>query len=245
MVESTELSKNELLDRARCLIDELEKGNMSEANKLLDDLTTVRESGLFKDIGKLTRELHDSISSFHLDVKFSQFTETDIPDAKERLNYVIDMTDKSAHRTLTAVENTLPIAGDLKDSSTHLVNEWKRFLARNMPYEEFKPFSKKIGTFLEKVENDSDQLKEKLSEVLMAQDFQDLTGQIIRRVISLVTDVEDNLVNLIKITGGQKIEGNLEDKDILEGPILPEQKKDKTYVAGQDEVDDLLSSLGF
>jgi chemotaxis protein CheZ len=237
----------EVLALAKSLVEKLETGATEDAHAILDELTKVRESLLYQEIGKLTRELHNSLTSFHVDTHITALAEKDIPDARERLRYVVSMTDEAANRTLTAVEDSIPACDQLNTRVTEINDAWGRLLRREMSADEFRQLSKTLTDYLSLSSNDIGTIKNGLNEVLMAQDFQDLTGQIIHRVIDLVEDVENNLVGLIKVAG-QKIEAPsyVEHKpDVTPvGPAVP-GLDDDGRVSGQDEVDDLLSSLGF
>lgn len=237
------------LSQAKTLVQQLEKGNLEQAVAIVDGLTKMRESALFQELGKLTRELHDTLSNFHVDARLAKLTESDIPDAKERLNHVIQMTEDAANRTLSVVEGTLPRAEELERKALALKQQWDRFRNRDMKVEEFRGLSKEIDEFLTWTSVNATAINSGLSEVMMAQGFQDLTGQIIRRVITLVQDVEENLVSLIRLAGPQfaakeqPVEGA---KHIeAEGPQVPGVKCAAEVVSGQDDVDALLSSLGF
>jgi len=243
-MENLEQVKEEILLKARELIAELEAGNEEKVSSLLENISKLHESSLFSELGKLTRELHNAISSFHLDVRLTDIAEQEIPDAKERLNYVIDMTDKSAHKVLNLVEDSLPLADDVCSTAHALQELWRRFMAKDMSVEEFREVAFQLKDFFVQVEDSSKQLKSNLSEVVMAQDYQDLTGQIIRRVINLVQDVENNLVNLIRISGGEQLPSEPVPERQLAGPAVPNVDTED-QLSGQDDVDDLLSSLGF
>ena len=252
MEPATKTDSNLLLDQARTLVTELEAGNDSAAGGLIEELSRMREQTLFQELGKMTRQLHDSLTSFALDSRMQSMAESDIPDAKARLNHVINMTEESANRTLSAVEGTLPIAEQLQDQANTLHEKWDRFRNKDMNVEEFRGMSQEIGDFLDVTVTHASQIHGNLSEVMMAQGFQDLTGQIIRRVITLVTEVEDNLVELIRLSGdaeaGMQNAGDAEKtEDVMQGigPQGPGVSDDGGSVSGQDEVDDLLSSLGF
>jgi len=248
-----EVEDDDSLTQARQLVRELEDGNSDAASQLLDDLARQRDSGLFREIGKLTRELHDALNGFQLDSKISSLAEHDIPDAKERLSYVITMTEQAAHRTLTAVEESLPIASELQNRARDLSEKWTRFRRKDMDVNEFRALVPEIDSFLELTNGHASKLNASLSDVMMAQDFQDITGQIIRRVINLVKDVEDNLVGLIRISGQRMApaekaatkSGSLsEELSRGIGPQVPGLDH-ADVVHSQDDVDDLLSSLGF
>ncbi len=251
-------SKNNdaMLTQARSLVAELEAGNVIAAEQVIDELGRIREQSLFRELGKMTRQLHDSLTSFAVDSRMHSLAESDIPDAKARLNHVITMTEDSANRTLTAVESTLPIAEQLQRSAGDLHEKWGRFRNKDMNVDEFRSMSKEIDDFLSVTCDNAGQIHGNLSEVMMAQGFQDLTGQIIRRVINLVQEVEDNLVELIRLSGGietevateqMAAEKSAQDADLMQGlgPRVPGTSENAGSVSGQDEVDDLLSSLGF
>jgi chemotaxis protein CheZ len=242
-----------VLEQARALVSELEAGNTSAAENLIDDLGRMREQNLFRELGKMTRQLHDALNSFAVDSRMVSLAESDIPDAKARLNHVIAMTEESANRTLTAVEGTLPIAEQLQEQANTLHEKWGRFCNKGMRVEEFRDMSKEIDGFLGLTKGHAGKIHSNLSDVMMAQGFQDLTGQIIRRVITLVQEVEDNLVELIRLSGGARVDrqGKVreieQESDLMRGigPQVPGVDAGGGSVSGQDEVDDLLSSLGF
>lgn len=239
------LVNQELLNRARQLVEHLESGNVDAATGVLDELTLLRESELFKEVGKLTRQVHDALVNFEFDETVQSLASCDISDAKERLNYVITMTSQSANRTLNAVEEAFPPCERMAEEACRLNEEWQRFMRREMNVDDFRLISRDIGAFLADTEQSVSRLKDNLNEVLMAQEFQDLTGQIINRVIRLVEDVESGLVRLIRITGSAKAQSTSESQeDYLAGPQVPTIMS-SSAVNSQDEVDDLLSSLGF
>jgi len=256
MEPAKKMDNDALLSQARSLVAELEAGNAASAEKMIEELGRIREQTLFRELGKMTRQLHDSLTSFALDSRMQSLAESDIPDAKARLNHVITMTEDSANRTLTAVEGTLPIAEQLQTSANDLHAKWERFRNKDMNVDEFRSMSREIDSFLGATCEHAGQIHGNLSEVMMAQDFQDLTGQIIRRVINLVQEVEDNLVELIRLSGGIEAEDRVDkgvkqdqpgDAQLMQGlgPQVPGVSDAGATVSGQDEVDDLLSSLGF
>lgn len=247
-MESTGLEGNqECLGMARLLIAHMEAGNTEQADRVLNELTRMREYVLFQELGKLTREFHESLNSFRGDARIAQLAGEEIPETKERLKHVITLTEEAAGKTLTVVEDAVPLCDLLGQRARDINHAWQRFTRREMEAEEFRDLSKELGGFFQELDAGMAELKSGLTEVLMAQDYQDLTGQIINRVISLVSDLENNLVNLIRISGqdmSSTKEAKNNDKNKLEGPQIPTIKQDDA-VSGQDEVDELLSSLGF
>jgi chemotaxis protein CheZ len=240
----TENVQGEWLSLAKELVAVLEQDDADRADAIMEKIARTRETVLFQDMGRLTRQLHDSMNNFSTDTKIFDWAENDIPDAKERLNYVISMTEKSAHQTLTAVESLRPISQKLNDQANILAGNWERFLSKDMPFAEFKDMSKEITQYFNQSVNSLADIQSGLDEILMAQGFQDVTGQIIRRVIKLVQDVETSMVELIKISGGKTDHSH--DELELPGPAVPGiDDKKGDVVTSQDDVDDLLSSLGF
>jgi chemotaxis protein CheZ len=239
------------LAAARTLVASIEAGDGAAVEKGIDELTNIRETALFKELGVLTRELHESIKAFKLDTRLSDIASTEIPDARERLNYVISMTDQAAHRTLTAIEESVPLVSGLTAHSVSLHTQWRRFRNRDLSVEAFRQLSRDLDAFLEQAVADGARVQSHLGDALMAQDFQDLTGQIIRRVINLVQEVEENLVQLVRISGArmgeekpEAADNRKEDRIVAEGPRIP-GRATADLIQGQDDVDDLLSSLGF
>lgn len=244
--------EDEKLELARDLVARLEAGQDEDALTLIAQLAGFRDSLLFQEVGRLTRELHDAINSFVMDSNLDDIASNEMPNAAERLTHVIDMTEEAANTTLTAVEEAMPTAEALRSDSQHLAASWERFKAREMDVNDFRSLSRELEVFLQDTQENADVLNSKLSEVLMAQGYQDLTGQTIRKVIDLVHDVEGKLVELVRLSGvvrtpgtGKAAKEAPQGADIkAQGPIIPGIDK-VDAVQGQDEVDDLLSSLGF
>jgi len=235
------------IGRVRELLAHLESGNTNETDRLLGDIAHEHDTGLFQEVGRLTRELHEALNAFRYDTRLMDLANVDIPDAKERLHYVIDMTEQAASRTLNTVEQSKPVCEEIRARAHGIHEDWQRFMQRKMDVTEFRALSARLDEFLPWAEGSATRISDNLSEALMAQGFQDLTGQIIRRVIKLVEEVEGNLVNLIRISGqklGSGPEPSAKPADTLDGPQIP-GKRQADAVSGQDEVDDLLSSLGF
>lgn len=239
------------LEQARELVQLLEMGEQDIANQLVQQLGMPGSSELFAEVGKLTRQLHDSLKNFQVDPSLNVLLEEDIPDAKKRLNHVIDMTEQAANRTMDAVESCLPIADQLNQHLNGLLPRWQKLMQRDLALGEFKQLCHNMDGFLHETVAESNRLNMLLTDVLMAQDYQDLTGQILRRVIELVREVEDSLIGLLTAFGNANLpasEPKSPRKKIqaseAEGPIIDTDGRDDV-VTGQDDVDDLLSSLGF
>lgn len=239
------------LDQAKLLVQHLESNDVGAANDIVQELACRSSTELFSEVGKLTRQLHDSLTTFKLD-EISSLTKSGMPDARSRLEYVIEETNKAANTTMDAVERSMPLAEHLNDRLVKVMPEWKKLMSRQLELGEFKSLCFELDRLLTEATNDSKALNSALTEVLMAQSYQDLTGQVINKVIDLVQEVEDHLVELVSTfalkdtvqepTQQEKKESvsNIE----AEGPIIDAASRDDV-AQSQDDVDDLLSSLGF
>ena len=179
-------SPDEKLLLAKALVAHLETGNDESAGSVITELAGFSDNLLFQEIGRLTRELHNAINGFMMDARLADIAENDIPDAAERLRYVITTTEQAANTTLNAVEESLPLADSLRHDARHLAEQWQRFNSRQLSVDDFRGLSGELSQFFNATESNATALHDKLSEVLMAQSYQDITGQIIRKVIDLV-----------------------------------------------------------
>lgn len=243
-------SESDILAHAEEMVRAMQQGNAEQVSNLLDYISSARESGLYNEVGKMARQLHDAMEAFCSETRIDELAEDEIPDARSRLHHVITLTQQSADRSLTAVENTMPKCDSLSGRIDELGKSWQNFKKREMTVEQFRELSTQLENFFVEAEKDTGDIRAGLNEIMMAQDFQDLTGQIITRVIELVEEVEGNLVELVRITGKKISSPEAQDNKTeisgveAEGPQVPGIGS-KTAVSGQDEVDDLLSSLGF
>lgn len=246
---SSETAPQISLEEAKALVAALESGDKTTANAILMGVAAPEQKELFAEVGKLTRQLHDSLSNFQLDPKIANLATDDIPDAKERLSYVMSLTEKAANRTMDAVDASLPLADKINSDISSLKPEWDKLMQRQLELGEFKVLCTSVNEFMQTAEKDAAQIHLYMTEIMMAQDFQDLTGQVIKRVIELVKEVEDSLIHLLTVFGEPSRETVNEvkaavDNNGVEGPIIDAETREDA-VSNQDEVDDLLSSLGF
>ncbi|MBV1873989.1 MAG: protein phosphatase CheZ [Gammaproteobacteria bacterium] len=251
-------SNDEILLHAKKLIDQLEGGRSHEAYQVIAELNKARDINLFSEIGRLTRSLHDAMSEFYIDINIDRDNRSEvsqIADAPDRLHYVIELTEAAANKTMDKVEETIPVGKKIQANAEELKPEWDKVLSGEIKPQEFRELHKKMGAFIDSTIESSQTVNAALSDILLAQDYQDLTGQVIKRVISLVQGLETSLVDLVKmaasveqivgITPPDLSAGGIDAKDVVpEGPVV-NAKSREDVVSGQDDVDDLLSSLGF
>lgn len=248
-----------LKKHAEELVESLEKGRFGDAVQLIHQLNQTRDRGLYQEVGKLTRELHSAIVSFQIDPRMPQAEEvSQITDATERLSYVVKLTEGAANRTMDLVEQGTPVLNELAIEAQNLSVDWQRFMRREVAASEFRDLVKRVDSFLTHSAEGNRQVAGYLNDILLAQDYQDLTGQVIKRVTALVTEVESNLLKLVLMASQvDRFAGIEHDHQQLraekdqekhptrgEGPQIHADKREDV-VSGQDDVDDLLSSLGF
>jgi len=264
-----------LQEKAEQLISELNKGDIGSALQVINELQQAKHQAFYNEIGQLTRGLHDAINSFSSDMesdnKLDSTTLSGMDDASDRLNYVIEITEKTSHETMDRVDASLELIDKLDGQSVRfkdllsLVGQLEgEFDALNGVYD-------RTCQVKQESEETIQDLKSQLTEILLAQSSQDISGQLIRRVISLLTQVQTGLVQLIDMAA--KVE-NLSAAELggikktITSPQVEPKKTDKSaisddatkapkaegpqinaeapgVVAGQDDVDELLSSLGF
>jgi chemotaxis protein CheZ len=244
------------LEDAKKLVTLIESGDNQSAHELLESASGQSSVELFAEVGKLTRQLHDSLNNFQLVPRIINMANEDIPDAQTRLNYVIEATEEAANKTMDLVDSCMPIAEKMHNGIVNILPQWNKLMSRELQLGEFNILVNEMDSFLKDGNDESAKLTGLLSEVLLAQGYQDLTGQIIRRVIELVKEVEDNLVYMLTMFGGvepkdsfrvvEKPNKSQNEADIIkaEGPILDADSREDV-ASNQDDVDDLLSSLGF
>ncbi len=251
-------SENRLLTLAQDYVRQLEAGEDSEAAQTLAQINQMQADGrqdtdsvLFQQVGQLTRDLHDSMKTFMQDSQMMSLMQEDMPDARQRLNHVIELTEQSAHNTLASIEHSAPLIELLQKRAAELREELQRNASDNNETTSTPLYlTEELDAFLARVADDAGKISGDLNAIMMAQGYQDLTGQIIQRVITLVQDVERNLVSLLQLgveTGLQPEakDDSAEADRIGHGPAIPGADKASGRCESQDDVDDLLSTLGF
>lgn len=211
----------------------------------LDALLQRRERMLFLDLRKLTGDLQSALQRFRMDPRLIDLAQKDVPDARLRLDHVLSLTDEAAHRTLDLVEQSGPLAERTSRRAVDLIELWKRFRERKIAAEDFQRLVRDMDAFLQSASGDMDKVRENLSEVLLAQGYQDLSGQIIRGVMKLVTELEIALVDLVRLSQMGARTGRHVSEETRRGfgPPIPGIKTEPA-LSGQQDVDALLSGLG-
>lgn len=190
---------------------------------------------VFQQIGAITRLLHDTMQQLGVMPKL-QIATDGIPDARSRLTYIANKTSDAANRVLNSVDQAKQehqrISADTRELARALVADPVKAVATGA-----------VLNFAHDVEAATARIDQHLTDIMLAQDFHDLTGQVVAKVVALTNDLEDALVKLlVQVVPPEQREKV--DSSILNGPVVsPEGRTD--VVKDQSEVDDLLASLGF
>lgn len=197
---------------------------------------------VFNRLGQLTRQVHDSLRELGLEGALKEAAEA-IPDARQRLAYIAQTTEQAASRVLNATDVARPIQDELTCGADALSARWDELYAGKLSPEAFRELSADTRSFLGAVADGSRVTSAQLHEIMMAQDFQDLTGQVIKRVVDLAQLLETQLLQVLLEAAPPQIRSERH-SGLLNGPVInPEGRTD--VLSSQAQVDDLLESLGF
>ncbi len=190
---------------------------------------------VFQQLGQITRQLHDTLMQLGVMPKL-QTAAQGLPDARSRLSYIAQKTGEAADKVLNSVDQAklehANIAAETRRIADALLSDPVKAVA-----------SGSVINFVNDVEAATARIDQHLTDIMMAQDFHDLTGQVVAKVVSLATDLEDSLVKVLLQAAPLELTQKQE-REALQGPVVnPEGRTD--VVADQGEVDDLLASLGF
>ena len=193
-------------------------------------------------VGQITRTLHDSLRELGFDKVLKKVT-VDIPDVRDRLNYVARMTEQAAQRVLNATDAAIPLQERIESGAGEMLAGWEAALKAPFSEANYRDMATLTMQCLTDMRNDTGATKQQLLDIMMAQDFQDLTGQVIRKITELAHGLEQQLVQLLIDYAAPEVRRDSH-HGLLNGPqINPANKND--VVADQSQVDDLLDSLGF
>ncbi len=208
---------------------------MDDLSALAPQMAAGASPEVFHQLGIITRQLHDTLTQLGVMPKL-QMAADGLPDARSRLNYIASKTSDAANKVLNSVDQA-------KADHAHISSETRR-IAQAIVKDPVKAVaSGAVMNFVGDVEAATARIDAHLTDIMMAQDFHDLTGQVVAKVVTLATELEDSLVKLLVQAAppeqAQKVEAA-----VLQGPVVnPEGRTD--VVKDQAEVDDLLASLGF
>ncbi|MBN8429090.1 MAG: protein phosphatase CheZ, partial [Xanthomonadales bacterium] len=192
---------------------------------------------VFQRVGHMARQLHDTLRELGYDKMLSQTMEA-LPDAKDRLTYIASLTEQAACKVLNATDVANPLVESLETDAAALAQRWDRLFANQMGVDDFKALAADTRSFLKgQLPDRTAATKAQLMEIMMAQDFQDLTGQVIKKVVSVAQDIESQLMNaLIEVMPGERRTESV--NSLLNGPVVNAEGR-TDVVVDQQQVDDL------
>jgi len=196
---------------------------------------------MLNSVGQLTRQLHDTLAELGYDQSLQECAAAMLPDARQRLAYVVTLTEQAATRSLTAVEVATPVQETLAVGATALGDRWDALLRGEASVEELKRLSHATRDYLRSVPVHTEATRSQLGEIVMAQEFQDLTGQVLKRVTELASNLETQLLKLLVENAPMPLR-DPQALGLLNGPAIGGGSE---IVANQAQVDELLESLGF
>ena len=206
----------------------------------MESVATLSPAGaspeVFQQLGAITRQLHDALTQLGVMPKLAKTAEG-LPDARSRLNYIAEKTGAAANKVLNSVDQAkaehATISEDTRRMAAAIVADPVKAVATGA-----------VMNFVGDVEAATARIDQHLTDIMMAQDFHDLTGQVVAKVVALAADREDSLVKLLVQAAPPEAQKVVEHASVLNGPVVnPEGRTD--VVSNQGEVDDLLASLGF
>jgi chemotaxis protein CheZ len=208
---------------------------MDDLDTLAPQMAAGASPEVFQQLGLITRQLHDTLNQLGVMPRL-QDAANGLPDARSRLTYIAQKTGDAANKVLNSVDMA-------KAEHVNISSETRRIVAAIVKDPVKAVATGAVLNFATDVEAATARIDAHLTDIMMAQDFHDLTGQVVAKVVSLANDLEDSLVKLLvqaaPIEQAQRVEATL-----LNGPVVnPQGRTD--VVADQSEVDDLLASLGF
>ena len=193
-------------------------------------------------IGHMTRSLHDSLRELGYDKNLEKAASS-IPDARDRLNYVATLTEKAAERVLNATDAAQPVVEKIEVEAQQLAREWQKLFDKQLDVEQFKSLAAQTHAFLADVPKQTKATNAYLMEIMMAQDFQDLTGQVIKKIVAVTQQMEKQLVELL-VENPPSTANPDAYAGMLNGPVINAAGR-TDVVTNQDQVDELLESMGF
>lgn len=197
------------------------------------------DNPMFERLGGIVRLLHDSLRELGYDKALTEAS-SQINDAQDRLEYVASLTEQAANKVLNTLDEGMPAQDVLSKKAKEMENRWSELFAGKLSVDEFKVLAGDARGFAQAVAEATEAEKARLLDIMMAQDFQDITGQLIKKVVTITKTVEHELAELLRDNAPPSVREKLQAKPaLMSGPALPSVALD------QDNVDDLLADLGF
>ncbi|QWT47212.1 protein phosphatase CheZ [Azospira inquinata] len=203
---------------------------------------------VFNQLGKMTRNLHKTLGDLGQDNTLEK-TVAEIPDTRERLNYVLTMTEQAVSRVLNAVDAISPSQDQMQTRLAALEKAWAQCGDGDQLPAPWRDALAQTRGFFAQLDQEAANNKAQLTEIVMAQEFQDVTGQVIKKIVDLAQDMESQLLSILARTAPKDLAKPAKTETgaspLLNGPAMASEKETQQALGSQAEVDSFLDSLGF
>jgi chemotaxis protein CheZ len=196
------------------------------------------DAPVFERLGNIIRSLHDALCELGAERVLAEMA-SEFPSARERLLRIADLTENAANTVLTKVEQANPVQDRLGRMAKHLHSEWTNAARDALVPDQLKFLADQTSLFMSATQIGCETTRAALSEIMMAQDFQDLTGQLIKKVVALLAHTENDLLRMLLDAAPPGMVSQDKKEEITAGPSAPGMALE------QAAVDDLLADLGF
>ena len=202
------------------------------------------DKNMYERLGGIVRLLHDSLRELGYDRALSEAS-SQITDAQDRLEYVATLTEQAANKVLNTLDEGMPAQDKLSKQAQDMSGRWDALFSGKLSLDEFKALAGDSRQFAGAVSDATEAEKARLLEIMMAQDFQDITGQLIKKVVAITKTVENELAQLLRDNAPPETRAKLAEKEAAPAPQLMSGPSMPSAALDQDNVDDLLADLGF
>jgi chemotaxis protein CheZ len=201
------------------------------------------EKPMYERLGSIVRMLHDSLRELGYDRSLSDVA-TQITDAQGRLEHVAALTEQAANKVLNTIDTSLPEQEALSTNAKDMEKRWTQLFEGKLGIEEFKSLAGDSKQFAATVGAATEAEKARLLDIMMAQDFQDITGQLIKKIVAITSTAEQELAQLLRDNAPAEVKAalaaeNHKPVELMQGPSAP------GMAMAQNDVDSLLADLGF
>jgi len=217
----------------------------SDEEVVFPDQAITSTEDLVQRLGHMTRALHDNLRELGYHSKLEEAAKA-IPDTRERLDYVANLTGQAAEKVLTLTEASIPVQSKISSEANFLSQRWQALISNQLTVEDFEMLVQQTRDHLKMSAVKSEETAQNLRDIMMAQDFHDLTGQVLRKVTDMAQALEMELVTLLVDSVSPETRAAIDldtGEGLMNGPVTNTNRSD--IVANQSQVDDLLATLGF
>lgn len=198
---------------------------------------------MYERLGGIVRMLHDSLRQLGYDRSLSDVA-SQITDAQGRLEHVASLTEQAANKVLNTVDTCIPEQEALSKKARDIETRWAMLFDGKLSIDEFKALAGDSRQFASVVMEATETEKARLLDIMMAQDFQDITGQLIKKIVNITSTAERELAQVLRDNAPPEVKAAIaaaESKpvELMQGPAAP------GLAMAQDDVDSLLADLGF